>query len=57
MEKHVGFAQQNGFHRTFFHMMLKLIKGTTKPNTINWLNNLSGLGVIPNTCQLARYIV
>jgi hypothetical protein len=48
--KHVGFAQQNGFHPTFFHMMLKLVKGTTKPNAINQLNNLNGLGVIPNTC-------
>jgi hypothetical protein len=49
MAKHVGFAQQNGFHPTFSHMMFKLVKGTTKPNTINWLNNLIGLVVIPNT--------
>jgi len=35
MEKHVGFAQQNSYHATFFHMMLKLVKGTTKPSTIN----------------------
>jgi hypothetical protein len=44
------FAQQNGFHPTFFHMMLKLVKGTTKPKTINWLNNLINLGVLLNTC-------
>jgi hypothetical protein len=35
MEKQVGFAQQNSCHTTFFHMMLKLVKGTTKPDTIN----------------------
>jgi len=50
MAKHVGFAQQNGFHPTFSHMMLKLVKGTTKPNIINWLNNLIGRGVLPKTC-------
>jgi hypothetical protein len=26
-------AQQNGFDPTFFHMMLRLVKGTAEPNT------------------------
>jgi hypothetical protein len=26
-------AQQNGFDPTFFHMMLRLEKGTAEPNT------------------------
>jgi len=26
-------AQQNGFGPTFFHMMLRLVKGTAEPNT------------------------
>jgi hypothetical protein len=31
--KHVDLAQQNDFGIAFLHKMLKLVKGTTKPNT------------------------
>jgi len=31
--KYVGSAEQNGFGRAFLHRMLRLVKGTTKPNT------------------------
>jgi hypothetical protein len=30
--KHPGLAQQNGFDPAFLHMMLRLVKGTAKPN-------------------------
>ncbi len=30
---HAGLAQQNGFGPAFFHILLRLVKGTTKPNT------------------------
>jgi hypothetical protein len=31
--KHASLAQQNTFGPTFFHSLLRLVKGTTKPNT------------------------
>jgi hypothetical protein len=31
-EKHAGLAQQNGFGPAFWHTMLRLVKGTAKPN-------------------------
>jgi hypothetical protein len=31
--KHAGLAQQNGFGPAFLHSLLRLVKGTTKPNT------------------------
>jgi hypothetical protein len=35
--KHAGLAQHNGFGPAFLHRMLRLVKGTTKPNTCCWL--------------------
>jgi len=40
--KHAGLAQQNAFDPTFLHTMLRLAKGTAKPNTC---------------CGLARWMV
>ncbi len=34
--KHASLAQQNGFGPAFFHRMLRLVKGTSEPNTC-WL--------------------
>ncbi len=31
--KHISLAHQNGFGTTFLHNLLRLVKGTTKPNT------------------------
>jgi len=31
--KHASLAQQNGFGPAFLHRMLRLVKGTAKPNT------------------------
>jgi hypothetical protein len=31
--KHVGLALQNGFGPAFLHSLLRLVKGTAKPNT------------------------
>jgi hypothetical protein len=31
--KHASLAQQNGFSPAFLHTMLRLVKGTAKPNT------------------------
>jgi hypothetical protein len=31
--KHASLAQQNGFDPAFLHRMLRLAKGTAKPNT------------------------
>jgi hypothetical protein len=33
MSKYAGLAQQNGFGPAFLHSLLKLVKGTAKPNT------------------------
>jgi hypothetical protein len=33
LSKHAGLAQQNGFGPAFLHSLLKLVKGTAKPNT------------------------
>jgi hypothetical protein len=33
-QKHAGLAHLNGCGLTFFHMMLGLVKGTTKPNNL-----------------------
>jgi hypothetical protein len=31
--KHGGLAEQNGFGQAFLHSLLRLVKGTSKPNT------------------------
>jgi hypothetical protein len=31
--KHASLAQQNGFGPAFLHSLLRLVKGTAKPNT------------------------
>jgi hypothetical protein len=33
LSKHAGLAAQNGFGPAFLHSLLKLEKGTAKPNT------------------------
>jgi hypothetical protein len=40
-------AQQNGFGPTFFHMMLRLVKGTAESPIpdVDWLDSLIGPGV------------
>jgi hypothetical protein len=46
--KHTGLAQQNDFGTAFLHMMMRLTKGTTKPNTCSlvvvvvWVDGLIG---------------
>jgi hypothetical protein len=32
--KHASLAQQNGFGPAFLHRMLRLVKGTAKPDTL-----------------------
>jgi hypothetical protein len=32
--KHASLAQQNGFGPEFLHAMLRLVKGTAKPDTL-----------------------
>jgi hypothetical protein len=31
--KHASLAQQNGFNPAFLHSLLRLVKGTAKPDT------------------------